>query len=115
MLDRNLSLSDNYKLDKVKNYLNINRELLNIYKIALQLEDLKRQTSIHAAGVVMSNVDLEEVIPLEKHDTMYLTGYSMEYLEELGLIKMDFLGISFLTLISDILKDIEKIYNKKYV
>lgn len=113
MLDRNLSLSDNYKLDKVKNYLNINRELLNIYKIALQLEDLKRQTSIHAAGVVMSNVDLEEVIPLEKHDTMYLTGYSMEYLEELGLIKMDFLGISFLTLISDILKDIEKIYNKK--
>jgi len=60
----------------------------------------------------MGSVNLGEVIPLEKHGNMYLTGYSMEYLEELGLIKMDFLGISFLTLISDVLKDIEKNTNQ---
>ena len=113
MLDRNLSLIDNYNQNiKIKKYLEINKELLEIYRVALKLEDLKRQTSIHAAGVVMGSVDLEEVIPLEKHGDIYLTGYSMEYLEELGLIKMDFLGISFLTLISDVLKDIE-IFTKK--
>lgn len=112
MLDRNLSLIDNYKNEKIQKYLSINKDLFEVYKVSLKLEDLKRQTSIHAAGVVMSNTDLEEVIPLEKHNDIYLTGYSMEYLEELGLIKMDFLAISFLTLISDVLKDIEKTYNK---
>ena len=114
MIDRSLSLLENYqKNPKIKKFLEINSELKEIYMVSLKLEDLKRQTSIHAAGIVMGSVDLEEVIPLVKHSDIYLTGYSMEYLEELGLIKMDFLGISFLTLISDILKDIEKFYNKK--
>ena len=114
MLDRNLSLIDNYNQNiKIKKYLEINKELLEIYRVALKLEDLKRQTSIHAAGIVMGSVDLEEVIPLEKHGDIYLTGYSMDFLEELGLIKMDFLAISFLTLISDVIKDIEKFNRQK--
>ncbi|MEG1647260.1 MAG: DNA polymerase III subunit alpha [Bacilli bacterium] len=113
MLDRNLSLIDNFNQNiKLKNFLEMNYELKKIYRIAMKLENLKRQTSIHAAGVVMANTDLEEVIPLEYHDNIYITGYSMEYLEELGLLKMDFLGISFLTIISDIIKDINKNFHK---
>lgn len=114
MLNRNLSLLENYNQnEKIRHYLEMNPELFDIYKVSLKVEDMKRQTSIHAAGVVMGSVDLEEIIPLEKHMDIYLTGYSMEYLEELGLIKMDFLGISFLTLISDVLDDIEKISGKR--
>lgn len=106
MLDRNLNLTDNYKNPKIKHYLEVHPELNEVYKVSLKLEDIKRQSSIHAAGVVMCKSDLEEVIPLLLHEDIYITGYDMEYLEKLGLLKMDFLGISFLTLISDIIKDI---------
>lgn len=49
-----------------------------------------RHTSHHAAGIIMSKIDLDEVVPLTYNDGMYLTSYSMEYLEDLGLLKMDF-------------------------
>lgn len=115
MLDRNLNLIDNYNTNpRIKKHLEINTELKQVYNVAIKLENLKRQTSIHAAGVVMSNLDLTETIPLSYHEDMYITGYSMEYLEELGLLKMDFLGISFLTLISDVIKDINKKYNNNF-
>ena len=81
--------------------------LSDMFKIAVKLEGFPRHTSQHAAGIVMSQVDLDEVVPLVKIDNMYLTSYSMEYLEELGLLKMDFLVIKNLTLIDNIIKDIK--------
>ena len=78
-----------------------------MYKIALKLEGFPRHTSSHAAGIIMSQVDLDEVIPLTTSDDMYLTSYTMEYLEELGLLKMDFLGLKNLTIIDNILNDIK--------
>ena len=71
-----------------------------MFEIASRIEGFPRHISSHAAGIVMSKVDLDEVIPLEKVDDMYLTGYSMEYLEPLGLLKMDFLGLRNLTVIN---------------
>ena len=103
LLDPKLNLYDNYP--KVKSYLNTN-ELKQLYKISLKLEGLKRHTSIHAAGVVMSKYDLDEIIPLTYHDNLYITSYSMEYLEDIGLLKMDFLALKNLTLINNILKEI---------
>ena len=103
LLDPKLNLYDNYP--KVKSYLN-NNELKQLYKISLKLEGLKRHTSIHAAGVVMSKYDLDEIIPLTYHDNLYITSYSMEYLEDIGLLKMDFLALKNLTLINNILKEI---------
>lgn len=82
--------------------------LTNMYKIALKLEGFPRHTSSHAAGIIMSQVDLDEVIPLTTGDGMYLTSYSMEYLEDLGLLKMDFLGLKNLTIIDNIIKDIKE-------
>ena len=83
--------------------------LTDMYKIAIKLEGFPRHTSQHAAGIVMSKVDLDEVIPLTKSDNMYLTSYSMEYLEDLGLLKMDFLVLKNLTLIDNIINDIKEI------
>ena len=104
LLDSRLSLYENYP--KIKKYIKDNLELKKLYKIALKLEGLKRHTSIHAAGVVMSKYDLDKIIPLVYHDNLYITGYSMEYLEDLGLLKMDFLALKNLTLINDILKEV---------
>ena len=82
--------------------------LSNMYKIALKIEGFPRHTSSHAAGIVMSQIDLDEVIPLTTGDGMYLSSYSMEYLEDLGLLKMDFLGLKNLTIIDNIITDIRK-------
>lgn len=83
--------------------------LSNMFKIAIKLEGFPRHTSSHAAGIVMSKVDLDEIIPLTINDGMYLTSYSMEYLENLGLLKMDFLGLKNLTIINNIISDIHNL------
>ena len=70
-------------------------ELKKLYKIALHLEGLPRHVSVHAAGIVMSKYDIDDTIPLYKNQLgMYVSAYSKDYLEQLGLLKMDFLGIS---------------------
>ena len=105
-------LSDIYKNNtnfKIK--IDSDSLFTDMYKIALKIEGFPRHTSSHAAGIVMSKVDLDEVIPLTKADNMYLTSYSMEYLEELGLLKMDFLALKNLTLIDNIINDIKNIKN----
>ena len=107
MMDPKISLRENYKSFQVTDFIKINSELKQVYQIALKFEGLKRHTSIHAAGVVMSKYDLDELIPLDKnHTSFYTTGYDMDYLEEIGLLKMDFLGLKNLTLINNILKEI---------
>lgn len=87
--------------------------LRKMFKIALRLEGFPRHTSSHAAGIVMCQKDLDEVVPLTVSEGMYLTSYSMEYLENLGLLKMDFLGLKNLTIIHNILKDIEVTLKEK--
>jgi len=106
MIDSKLDLKSNYDSNiKIKNFLSTDKELVNLYRVASRLEGLKRHTSIHAAGIVMSCVDLDEIIPLDNSHDFYTTGYSMEFLEELGLLKMDFLALKNLTLINDVLKE----------
>lgn len=108
-IDANKTLIQNYNENTLlKKYINENNELKNMYQIALKLEGIKRHTSIHAAGIVMSNEDLDEVIPLDKSDDNYITGYSMEYLESLGLLKMDFLALTTLSTIHNIVNDIKE-------
>ena len=104
------SLEDVYKNNpNFKAKIDSDSLLTDMYKIAIKLEGFPRHTSQHAAGIVMSRIDLDEVIPLTKSDNMYLTSYSMEYLEDLGLLKMDFLVLKNLTLIDNIINDIKEI------
>jgi len=95
--------------EKLRFLIDNDSENKQMYEIAMKLEGLPRHTSIHAAGIVMSEVELDNIIPLDKsHGNFYTTSYSMNYLEDLGLLKMDFLGLRNLTTISDILKEVNK-------
>jgi len=112
LIDSRANLKDNYNSNsKIKELLERKEELKKCYKIATKFEGLKRHTSIHAAGVVMSSIDLDEVIPLDKSHDFYISGYDMTYLEEIGLLKMDFLAIKYLTTIHNIIDSINKDYN----
>jgi len=104
-----LKLKDFYEQNEIiRKSIDDDEKLQKVYKVASRIEGFPRHTSSHASGIVMSRKNLDEVIPLTKHDDMYLTGYSMEYLEDLGLLKMDFLGLKNLTTIMNILKDIQE-------
>lgn len=105
-INSKLTLKENL-IDEVKSLLNRNSKLRKVYEEAYYLEGLKKHIGTHAAGVVISSLDLSEIIPTMKSGDDYLTGYTMNELEELGLIKMDFLSIKNLTIIANILKRVE--------
>jgi len=100
---------------EVKKILTTNTKIKHLYYDAMRLEGLKKHISTHAAGVVIANTELDNVIPLIKSGNVYLTGYTMYYLEELGLLKMDFLAVRDLTTIADILKMITEKINIKEI
>lgn len=123
----NYSYSEVDKIAKmVPNMLNItidlallyNKELNDLYNedirvkklidISKRLEGLPRHTSIHAAGVIISPYKLMDLIPVKKDGDMLVTQFPMSNLEELGLLKMDFLGLRTLTVINDCIKIIHK-------
>ena len=80
-----------------------------VLKVALRLEGLARNCSVHAAGVVISPQPLKELVPLYKTNRdEIVTQYDMGGLEKLSLLKMDFLGLTTLTLIQDALRLIQK-------
>lgn len=111
LIDSRLSLEENYHNLKIQTYLRRYDGLEELYKRAKTFEGLKRHTSIHAAGVVMSRIDLDEVIPLDKsHQGFYTSGYDMQYLEEIGLLKMDFLAIKYLTIIHEMIDEVNRVY-----
>lgn len=103
-INSRLSLKEN--IANVKMDLDYSDELKQMYKIAMKLEGIKRHTSIHAAGIVISSHDLDTIIPLDKSHDFYTTAYDMTYLEKIGLLKMDFLVLRNLTLIDNVLKEI---------
>ncbi len=80
-----------------------------VLEVAERLEGMARNASVHAAGVVISPAPLKELVPLYKtNKDEIVTQYDMVGLEKLGLLKMDFLGLTTLTIIDDALKLIEK-------
>jgi len=85
------------------------REVINT---AISLEGIVRQDSIHAAGVVISSEDLYNYTPIQKEgDSDIVTQYKMEDIQEIGLLKMDFLGLKTLSLIDKTLFLIKKTKN----
>lgn len=100
--------------DKEVNSLIENDDKLKLlYNIVNLIEGNKRHTSIHAAGIVISYKPIYDIVPVKYNEEINLTEYTMEYLEELGLIKMDFLGIRNLSIIDSVIKNIETSINRK--
>jgi DNA polymerase-3 subunit alpha len=102
----------------IEKALEVNAELKQLYyddercmyliDIAKKLEGLPRHTSTHAAGVVIASEPLVNFVPLQKNEESIVTQFTMGALEELGLLKMDFLGLRTLTVIRDAVEMIEK-------
>ncbi len=110
----NISLKElRYKDKEIDNLFNSSNKYKLLYNLVNIITNNKRHTSIHAAGIVISRTNLKNVVPIIKSDDLYLTEYTMEYLEQIGLIKMDFLGIKNLSIIKNIINDIEKYENIK--
>lgn len=85
-------------------------ESKQVFELAKGLESLKRQSGVHAAGVIMSAKPLMDVIPIMKRedDGAIITQFDQPPCEELGLLKMDFLGLRNLTVIDDALENIRQ-------
>ncbi len=84
-------------------------EIHDLIDTARRLEGLPRHTSMHAAGVVISQKDVSEYVPLSRaQDGSIVTQFTMTTLEELGLLKMDFLGLRTLTVIQNAVHLIEQ-------
>ena len=102
----------------IKKALEQNKELAEMYEtdegtkkildISMALEGMPRHASTHAAGVVITKAPVVDYVPLYVNDGAISTQYTMTTLEELGLLKMDFLGLRTLTVISDAIKLVKK-------
>lgn len=108
LIPANGCVSDLFDNIYVKNKIKEDKNINKLFAIALKLEGLQRQVSIHAAGIIISPKELDSYIPLLKYDNNYVCGYEKDYIEELGLIKMDLLGLKNLTLIDNVLNKINK-------
>lgn len=107
----------------IKKALELNNELRQAYEndhrvhelinTAILLEGMPRHASTHAAGVVISSEPITEYVPLYQSEGNISTQFPMTTLEELGLLKMDFLGLRTLTVIRDAVSMIEKNHEKK--
>ena len=91
-LEQNKELKDLYEADE---------QIHKLLDIAMALEGMPRQASTHACGVVITKDPVDTYVPLYVRDNQISTQYIMTTLEELGLLKMDFLGLRTLTVIKD--------------
>ncbi|MBE5902967.1 MAG: DNA polymerase III subunit alpha [Pseudobutyrivibrio sp.] len=108
-LDKALSMNP-----ELKALYEADDQVRNLIDVARTLEGLPRNTGMHAAGVVIAGKPMDEYVPLSRGgDGTIVTQFVMTTIEELGLLKMDFLGLRTLTVINDAVKLVEKNYGKK--
>ncbi|MDD3303790.1 MAG: DNA polymerase III subunit alpha [Clostridia bacterium] len=114
LIPRDLKMTINKALKiehELKTLYESDEQIKEMIDIAKKLEGLARHASTHAAGVVITKEPVVNYVPLYESDELISTEYTMTTLEELGLLKMDFLGLRTLTVISDTEKLIKKIHN----
>ena len=118
-----VTLEQTYKENKTfREHVESSERNRKLYQVAKALEGLPRHSSVHAAGVVLSQDALTKTVPLMKRDKGYsatiqeadwmLTQYAMQAVEKVGLLKMDLLGLSNLTLLHKAIQQTQKITKK---
>ncbi|MEI3499679.1 MAG: DNA polymerase III subunit alpha [Bacilli bacterium] len=109
------SFKDAYKYNEDFRLLMKDDYFLEIIKLAKKIEDLPRQSGIHAAGIIINDEDLEKVIPIHKNNNnLNITHFEAPLLEELGFLKMDILSLSNLTLIENMINYIHTYYDPSF-
>jgi DNA polymerase-3 subunit alpha len=95
---------------ELRNLVDNDPQVAKVMETARGIEGLTRGTGVHAAGVILSRDPLLDVIPLHKRDTdgAIITGFPYPQCEDMGLLKMDFLGLRNLTIIDDAVKSIKE-------
>ncbi len=105
----NITLSDALKKSKsLRAEYESNSTVQKIIDFAMKLEGIPRNFSTHAAGIVISKFPLTDFIPVQISNNMLVTQYDKDKIEELGLLKMDFLGLRTLTIIDEAVANIKK-------
>ena len=107
-IDAKKTLKENLENPTVLEYVKRYQEITKAYKISMKLENLKRNISTNAAGVVICSQSLETLIPMCALNDEMFTGVTKDYLENMGFLKMDFLAVKNLTTIANILETIKK-------
>ena len=107
-LDKALEISNDLK----KSYSE-NLTTRKVIDIARKLEGMPRHASVHAAGIVISKLPLTEYLPVQNLNGVIVTQFDKDKIEELGLLKMDFLGLRTLTIIDDAVKNIAENFGIK--
>ena len=113
LTNKEYGLRESYKkLPEFRALVDSDKYYLEIVALASKLEGLPRQSGLHASGVILNDKPLEDCIPVSASiDDNYITQYEAEYLEEQGLLKMDFLALSNLTIIYNCVKLINYKHN----
>jgi len=112
---RNVSIDDAIKQNPdLRKAIDTDEKISGLIEIARKLEGCARHTSVHAAGVVISPLPIHELIPVCKgQNDEITTQFVMSDLEKTGMLKMDFLALTTLTIIEDCLKSIERETGKR--
>lgn len=112
LLNPKLSLRNSYKTNKLfKEIVDSDPYYLNIVSLASKIENLPRQSGMHAAGIILNNTPIEYSLPIIKDfQNSYITQYEMDDLQEQGFLKMDLLGLKNLTIISECVDLINDVY-----
>lgn len=115
LIPSDLTLAESYKLNtKFRAYINSNEQYIKLFKYSSSIEGLPRQIGTHAAGVVISENRIDHEFPtLLNSEGLNQIQYSMEHLEENGLLKIDLLGLKNLTILQDIQVEVWNTYKKK--
>jgi DNA polymerase-3 subunit alpha len=111
---RHVSLAKHLdQVAELRSEYNSSAEAKRVFELAIKLEGTIRSHGVHAAGVVIAPDDIVKFVPLEMAQKgVVATQYSMGPIEDLGLLKMDFLGLSNLTIIKNALRIVKKVYGK---
>ena len=110
LTDQKLSLRESYKkLPAFREIVDSDKYFLEIVSLAAKIEGLPRQAGMHAAGVVLNNDPINDHLPVS-YDFSHnlISQYEMNYLEEQGFLKMDFLGLNHLTIVNNCVELINK-------
>ncbi|NCB48093.1 MAG: DNA polymerase III subunit alpha [Clostridia bacterium] len=104
--------NDKFIIPTLRSAYEENEKIRKVIDMSIKLEGMPRQASTHACGVLIAPKPVDTFVPLSKNSDEIATQYSMVELEDLGLLKMDFLGLRTLTDIDKTLKLIKQIHNK---
>ncbi len=103
-----ITLKDALARKELREIYDADERIRRLFDVAMALEGMPRHASTHAAGVVMTERPVSDYVPLALNDGGTVTQYDMDTVAEIGLVKFDFLGLRYLTIISDAEREVRR-------